>query len=64
MQKELLPEYPYTEFFCMTQGVQDYWTKVIPLESKEHGTMMVICAEEGAIYITREQAQEFFGFSY
>lgn len=51
----------YEEFTAMTQGiVEDYNTNVIPIETDDYGTMMCICSEEGAIYITKDQAIKFF----
>ena len=51
------------EFKAMAQGKCDYSVDVMPIPSKEYGTMMCVCSEEAAIYITKEQAAKFFGFS-
>lgn len=51
------------EFQAMAQGKSDYSVDVMPIGSKEYGTMMCVCSEEAAIYITREQAAKFFGFT-
>jgi hypothetical protein len=52
------------KFKAMAQGRVDYSVDVIPVESNGNfGTMMGICTEEGAVYITKQQAKEFFGFS-
>ncbi len=48
------------EFKAMVQGKYDYDTEVFSMESDRYGKMMVICAEEGAIYITRSQSETFF----
>jgi len=48
------------EFEAMVQGKYDYSTEVFSMDSDRFGKMMVICAEEGAIYITRKQAEDFF----
>ncbi len=48
------------EFEAMVQGEYDYNTEVFAMESDRYGKMMVICTEEGAIYITRYQAETFF----
>ena len=49
----------YQPFLAMTQGMQgDYSTHV---ESNGgHDPAMLVCAAEGAIYITKAQAMEFF----
>lgn len=51
-----------TKFKAMAQGKADYEVEVIPVSDGKHGTMMCVCTEEGAIYITKEQAKGFFGF--
>lgn len=48
-------------FQAMAQGEHDYSVDVFPIAHPTYGTLMVIGAQEGAIYITREQAKEFFG---
>lgn len=45
----------------MVQGRCDYSIDAIPVNGKLYGTLMCICADEGAIYVTKEQAKEFFG---
>jgi hypothetical protein len=61
---EHLPTKFNEPFKAMAQGICDYSVDVIPLKGKdEFGTMMCVCAEEGAIYITKEQAKIFFGLT-
>lgn len=62
-QVEPEPVIRYEKFQAMAQGKVDYTLPVFPIgkENDEFGTMMVIGADEGAIYITREQAMKFFG---
>lgn len=52
---------PYDAFLVMVQGKYDYTLEAFCIYSKEYGRMMVIGSEEGAIYVTREQAKAFFG---
>lgn len=52
-----LPTEPYGSFLANAQGGGDYQVEVVKVNDK-----MTICAEEGAIYITKEQAAKFFGF--
>lgn len=47
-------------FTAMAQGEYDYGVDVICINSEEFGDMMKIMAQEGAIYITKDQAQKFF----
>ena len=49
---------PYGSFLANAQGAGDYQVEVVKVNDK-----MTICAEEGAIYITKEQAAKFFGFT-
>ena len=51
----------YEEFQAMAQGKCDYTLPVIKTETTKFGPMMTIMATEEAIYITKEQAMEFFG---
>lgn len=53
-----LPTEPYGSFLANAQGAGDYQVEVVKVNNK-----MTICAEEGAIYITKEQAAKFFGFT-
>jgi len=53
----------HAQFKAMAQGKADYEVDVISIDDKERGTMMCVCSEEAAIYITKEQAAKFFGFS-
>ena len=49
-------------FLAQTQGIVDYSTDVIPVDPYCDGNvLMTICAIEGAIYITKQQAMNFFG---
>lgn len=50
----------YKQFQAMVQGKHDYVVDVIDVEAEGYGHMMAICAIEGAIYITKTQAMEFF----
>lgn len=52
------------EFKAMAQGKFDYSVNVIPITSPKHGTMMCVCSDEAAIYITKEQAAKFFRFEH
>lgn len=52
------------QFTAMAQGKVDYSVDVIPVECAEYGTLMCICSEGAAIYITKEQAAKFFGFAH
>jgi hypothetical protein len=51
------PTEPYGSFLANAQGEGDYQVEVVKVNDK-----MTICAEECAIYITKEQAAKFFGF--
>lgn len=53
-----LPTEPYGSFLANAQGAGDFQVEVVNVNNK-----MTICAEEGAIYITKEQAAKFFGFT-
>lgn len=54
----------YKPFLAQTQGVTDYSTDVIPLAPRgDENVIMTICAIEGAIYITKQQAMDFFGLT-
>ena len=55
-----IPITPETGFKVMAQGVVDYQLEAIPISCEDFGTMICICSEEGAIYITRDQAKAFF----
>ena len=47
-------------FIAMAQGEVDYGVDVICINSEEFGDMMTIMAQEGAFYITKDQAHKFF----
>lgn len=51
------------QFKAMAQGKTDYSVDVMPVKSTEYGTLMCVCSDEAAIYITKEQAAKFFGFA-
>lgn len=61
---ETVPGEPYGDFWAMAQGACDYLEKVICIDGDARwGKLMTICTPEAAIYITREQAKAFFGFT-
>ncbi len=65
-QTENLPSIPQAKgdsFIAIAQGACDYSVEVIPVgrEDEKFGQMMCLCTQEGAIYITKEQAKAFFG---
>lgn len=47
-------------FRAMAQGEVDYTVEVVAIANRKE-TPMTICAQEGAIYITKAQAMAFFG---
>ena len=49
-------------FEAMDQGVVDYTVDVIPVNGVA-GTIMGLPTEEGCVYITKEQAKDFFGLT-
>lgn len=49
------------ELYVMAQGRFDYELPAIRINSEKHGDMLTIMAEEGAIYVTKEQAMKFWG---
>ena len=52
----------FGDFLVMCQGEHDYSTLAFRIDGNpEYGTMLCIGAQEGAIYVTREQAKAFFG---
>ncbi len=51
----------HREFEASAQGKCDYKVDVIPIKDVHGQPMMCICADEGAIYVTEEQAKKFFG---
>lgn len=55
-----LPDAPYTEFWLMAQGETDYVVGAFNVGDKIHGDMLVIATEEGVIYVTKEQAMQYF----
>jgi hypothetical protein len=58
------PSELYGEFLAMYQGKGDGLEKVFSLKPfNEYGPLMIIPANDGVVYITREQAKAFFGFS-
>ncbi len=56
-------EVAHAPFKAMAQGEVDYSVDVFPIESTEFGSMMTIGAQEGAIYITKEQAMQFWNLA-
>jgi hypothetical protein len=58
-----VPESAWRVFDAMAQGKVDYTVPVDCIQSDTHGPMMAIMAQEGVIYITREQAMAFFGLA-
>jgi len=50
-----------TVMYVMAQGKVDYELEVIRVYTKQSGDMMTIVTEEGAIYVTKEQAMKFWG---
>ncbi len=57
-----IPSEENGSFKAMAHSRGDYTVDVIKTESKFFGNMMTILATEEAIYITKDQASEFFGF--
>lgn len=51
------------KFNALAQGKTDYVVEVIHQAVPGYGNLMTICASEEAVYITREQAMEFFGLA-
>lgn len=52
----------YETFFAVSQGpFADGSTEVFVVDNKKYGPMMCIATEEGPIYITKQQAMDFFG---
>lgn len=51
----------HSEFNIICQGSVDFALPVIPVNLKEYGIVMCVVTKEGALYITKEQAKEFFG---
>jgi hypothetical protein len=51
------------EFWAMAQGKADYVVPAFEVYHEKHGSMLAISTEEGAVYITREQAKVFFHLS-
>ena len=54
---------PYQPFSVMAQSEIDYDLPVICTEAALYGKMLTICTPDAAIYVTREQAKEFFGLA-
>ena len=48
-------------FHAMAQGKCDYTIPVIRIGHEEYGDLMTICATEEAVYITKQEAMDFFG---
>lgn len=59
----LIPKVKYGKCRVMAQGATDYTLEAFAIggESEEHGRMLTIGAQEGAIYVTKEHAKAFFG---
>ena len=55
------PTKEHEEFKAVCQGEVDWTVQVVHGNMKDLGHCMVIGTEEGAIYITKEQAKIFFG---
>ena len=54
----------YQKFNAMAQAAHDYEVEVFVTCNNKHGEMMTIgAAEASAIYITRQQAMDFFGLT-
>jgi len=53
----------YDSLELMCQGDMDFYTDAFPVKNEKHGTMMCIATPTGAIFVTRTQAAEFFGFN-
>lgn len=47
-------------FMAMAQGKFDYSVEVIHQDIAPYGPLMVVCATEEAVYITKQQAMDFF----
>lgn len=58
-----LPKSVGGPFQALYQGRGDGTQEVFPMTSEGHGLMMCTTSEDGVVYITREQAMAFFGFS-
>jgi len=50
-------------FRVMAQGQNDHTLEAFQISSKEFGVMLTIATPDAAVYVTREQAAKFFGFS-
>jgi len=56
------PKDKYETFWAMSQGpFIDGSHEVFVIDSKKHGPMMCIGTDEGPVYITKQQAMDFFG---
>lgn len=58
-----VPTEVHGSFRCLAQGVGDYSLEVMAGDTKDYGVMMIIGASEEAVYISKQQAAAFFGFS-
>lgn len=58
-----LPKAPGGSFEAMYQGRADGIQEVFPSIADGYGLMMCTESQDGVVYITREQAKAFFGFS-
>lgn len=56
-----LPTKENEQFMAVCQGVTDWAVQVAPGNMHGLGQCMVVCTEDAAIYITKEQARIFFG---
>jgi len=58
-----LPKSIGATFEAMYQGRADGTQEVFPSTAEGYGLMMCTGSQDGVVYITREQAKAFFGFS-
>jgi hypothetical protein len=56
--QKISPE-PYADFWCDAQGMVDFIVPAFSVNLKD-GKCLVIASEEGAIYLTKEQAMAFY----
>lgn len=60
--KHSIPEHKHGTCRVMMQGEFDSVLEALPIgkEDDEYGTMLTIASNEGAIYVTKDQAKAFF----
>ena len=56
-----IPQEVMDSINLMAQGKIDYTVEAFSINTEEHGMMMVIPVEEGCIYVTKQDAIEFWG---